>query len=138
MSGSHIRCAVAIASCFALHPPIAGATDVESGIEHVSSNDNRTSAGTLANGVLTLHLEARTGRWFPDGDQQPGVGVNAFGAESGPLQTPGPLIRVPAGTEVRVDVRNRLSEAFAVHGLYSRPAVEPDAPVVVPAGEARQ
>src|SRR5215468_2598208 len=141
MSGTHIGCAIAIASCLALHPSIAGSIDIESGIdptEQIAPNDNRIPAGTLANGVLTLHLEARTGRWFPDGDQQPSVSVSAFGIEGGPLQTPGPLIRVPAGTEIRVDVRNRLSEAFAVHGLYSRPAVEPDAPVGVPAGEARQ
>ena len=36
-------------------------------VDRVLPNDNRIAAGVLANGVLTLHLEARLGRWFPDG-----------------------------------------------------------------------
>ena len=37
------------------------------------ANDNRRPAGSLsADGVLTVHLEARVGDWHPDGDAAPG------------------------------------------------------------------
>ena len=36
--------------------------------ETVAPNDNRRTVGTLENGVLTVALEARTGRWKPEGD----------------------------------------------------------------------
>ena len=71
-------------------------------------NDNRTPAGTLRDGVLTLTLEATLATWYPDGDSLPGLDVEAF-AESGKQPTaPGPLVRVRAGTEIRVSVRNAL------------------------------
>ena len=71
-------------------------------------NDNRTPAGTLRDGVLTISLEATLAMWHPDGDSLPGMPVEAF-AESGKQPSaPGPLVRVPAGTEIRVSVRNAL------------------------------
>jgi len=91
-------------------------------LEQIAPNDNRQGAGTLANGTLTIQLEARAGEWHPDGDTSPGIRVNAFGVEGGTLQTPGPLIRVREGTEIHVSVRNRLDTPLVVHGLYSRPA----------------
>jgi FtsP/CotA-like multicopper oxidase with cupredoxin domain len=76
--------------------------------DNVTPNDNRQSAGTLDKGVLTIALEARTGSWRPEGDNGRTVDVAAFAEEGKPLSTPGPLIRVPLGTQVRVTVRNRL------------------------------
>ena len=59
------------------------------GPERVTVNDNRHPGGSLAGNVLTIRLEARMGQWFPDGDDQPGLTVKAFGVEGGPLQIPG-------------------------------------------------
>ncbi len=71
-------------------------------------NDNRTPAGMLRDGVLTIALDAKLVTWHPDGDSLPGLSVEAF-AESGQRPTaPGPLVRVPAGTEIRASVRNSL------------------------------
>ena len=54
-------------------------------------NDNRTPAGTLRDGVLTISLEATLSMWHPDGDSLPGLPVEAF-AESGKQPSaPGPL-----------------------------------------------
>jgi FtsP/CotA-like multicopper oxidase with cupredoxin domain len=89
--------------------------------ERIAINDNRTTAGTLREGTLTVHLEARAGEWHPDADTDPGVVVRAFGVEGGPLQIPGPLIRVAEGTEIRAIVRNTLEgEPLVIHGLYTR------------------
>jgi FtsP/CotA-like multicopper oxidase with cupredoxin domain len=71
-------------------------------------NDNRTPAGTLQNGVLSVALEATNSMWHPDGDSLPGMAIEVFGEPGKQPVTPGPLVRVRAGTEVRVSVRNSL------------------------------
>src|SRR3954471_21455995 len=69
-------------------------------IPRVVINDNRHAAGILKAGVLTLRLEARLGDWHPDGEGAVGATVPAFAEEGQPTRIPGPLIRVPAGTEI--------------------------------------
>src|SRR5688572_18087418 len=71
-------------------------------------NDNRTPAGTLRDGVLTISLEATLSMWHPDGDSLPGLPVEAFAEPGKPPAAPGPLVRVRAGTEIRISVRNSL------------------------------
>ena len=71
-------------------------------------NDNRVPAGTLRDGVLTLALEAQVTLWHPDGDSLPGMAVEAFAEAGRAPSAPGPLVRVPAGTELRLAVRNTL------------------------------
>ncbi len=85
--------------------------------ERIAPNENRRPAGRFANDVLTLNLEARLGLWYPDGPEGPAREVAAFAETGGPLQNPGPLIRVPARTEVRVTVRNALAEPLTMFGL---------------------
>ena len=107
--------------------------------ERIVINDNRTSAGTQSAGVLTIGLEARVGAWHPDRDSDPSIVVKAFAVDEGPLQIPGPVIRVREGTEIRARVRNSLSESLALHGFYSRPGLESaPAPVTIAPGEARE
>ena len=80
-------------------------------VERIAINDNRVAAGSLRDGVLTIRLEVRAGEWHPDGDNDPGILVHAIGEEGKPLQIPGPLIRVPKGTEIRATVRNALADS---------------------------
>ncbi len=102
----------------------------------IATHDNRASAGTLRDGVLTIHLVAGPGTWFPEREQGPGHDLLAFGEEGGPLSVPGPMIRVPIGTEIRATVRNTLRDApLTVHGLFDRPG--PPEVVTIPPGEAR-
>ena len=89
-------------------------------VDRIAPNDNRTSVGTLANGVLTAAIEARTGVWYPEGDGGRGVDVAAFAEDGKTLTTPGPLIRVPVGTTVRLTIRNRLGKPLTVAGLGTR------------------
>jgi FtsP/CotA-like multicopper oxidase with cupredoxin domain len=109
--------------------------------ERIAVNDNRSPAGTLRDGTLTVRLEARDGEWHPDGDSDPGVVVRAFGVEGGPLQIPGPLIRVKEGTEVRALVRNGLDgQRLVIHGLNTRTPSLPDASAIITIepGEVRE
>jgi len=85
--------------------------------ETIAPNDNRHTAGTLANGVLTIALEAREGEWKPEGDGGRALTVSAFAEEGKSLSTPGPFIRVPAGTTIRATLRNRLDKPLVVFGF---------------------
>src|SRR6478672_9639557 len=106
--------------------------------ERVIPNDNRTAAGTLRNGVLTVHLEAREGLWFPDEDAGPSIALQMFAEVGKAPQNPGPLIRVPAGTLLRVSVRNSLGDSVLVlHGFRTRPSTLDDT-VQVAAGATRE
>jgi FtsP/CotA-like multicopper oxidase with cupredoxin domain len=92
-------------------------------VDRIAVNDNRSSAGTLVNRVLTVRLEAREGEWHPDGDRDPGLDVRAFAEEGRTATIPGPLIRVPEGTEIHAFVRNSLRDStLVVQGLSSRGA----------------
>jgi len=53
------------------------------------------------------------------------------------MQIPGPLLRIPEGTEVHASVHNRLSTIATVHGLHERPG-DPDAGIRVEPGETRE
>ena len=107
--------------------------------ERVSANDNRQSAGTLRDGMLTVRLEARIGEWHPDGDDAPGADVPAFAEAGKPPQIPGPLIRAVAGTRVTATVRNGLpNDTLVVHGLYTRDADgRAGAPIELAPGQER-
>ena len=118
--------ALALAATVSVEPRSADAQALAGlrRIERVMPNDNRAPAGTLRDGVLTLRIEARLASWHPDGDDAPGAIVPAFAEAGGPARIPGPLIRVPAGTEVVVVLRNRLDGAtLDVHGLGERIAL---------------
>jgi len=96
------------------------------------ANDNRSPAGTLRDGVLTVRLVARTVAWRPDGPNGCALAVNAFGEEGRAIQIPGPLMRVSAGTEVRVSVRNALRKTLWVRGLQDRAPGVLDSTEVLP------
>jgi len=102
-------------------------------LPRIQANHNDHRAGSLAYGVLTLRLEARLGLWHPEAEDGFGIAVQAFAEEGRPPENPGPLIRVPQGTEIRVSVRNTLSgQKLVVHGLMTRPGVAADSLVIAP------
>ncbi len=95
----------------------------ESNFPEILANQNRSFAGELREGVLTVELEARTGLWYPEEREGPGLEVQAFAEPGRSLQIPGPLIRAPEGTEIHISVRNSIPGAtLVVHGLCTRPA----------------
>ena len=109
-----------------------------SSAERIAVNDNRTPAGVLRDGVLTIRLEAREGDWHPDADSAPGLTVRAFAEQGRPLSIPGPLIRVPEGTEIHAYVTNTFAGALVVRGLRTHePATAADT-IQVAAGATRE
>jgi len=83
----------------------------------IVANQNHTPAGSLRDGVLSLQLEIAKGEWHPEAEDGIGLAVYAFGESGGALQNPGPLIRVPQGTQIQATLHNSLTIPITVHGL---------------------
>ena len=77
----------------------------------VVANDNRSPAGTLKDGVLTLDLAMVMARWYPEAATGPFADLLVFAEEGKAPSIPGPLVRVPLGTRVRMTVRNALADS---------------------------
>jgi FtsP/CotA-like multicopper oxidase with cupredoxin domain len=104
----------------------------------IVANDNRRAAGTSANGSLTLQLVAEQGTWQPEGPNGRTLSMQAFREETGTLSIPGPLLRVPTGTQVRVAIRNAIPGAtLRVFGLRE-PQTTADAGLEVAPGQTRE
>lgn len=86
----------------------------------VVSNDNQRPAGRLRRHTLELRLVAQETEWRPDLEAPP-VPIYALAEEGKAPTIPGPLLRVRAGTRVRVQVRNALAVPMLMRGLQDRP-----------------
>ena len=102
----------------------ASSAPAQSRMERVRPNDNRARSGVTMSGTLAVRLEARLAEWHPQGEDAPGAVIPVFAEIGRQAQVPGPLIRVPGGTNVIVTVRNLVPNAvLTIHGLHSRPAI---------------
>ena len=113
-----------------------GAWTPRAGSNDATTNDHREIAGVLRDGEYTLALELRRATWRPNAPSELAVDVPAF-AEAGRMASiPGPLIRVPAGTRLRITIRNDLAQRATVHGLHDHEGTR-DSVVLAP-GESRE
>jgi manganese oxidase len=106
-----------------------------------AANSNRSAAGVLRNGVLTVSLDAMVTTWYPNGDSLPGMTIEAFAERSKQPSVPGPLIRVPCGTEMRASFHNSLtSDTLTIHfpATVRGAGREADDSVAIPPGETRE
>ncbi|MFN2637262.1 MAG: multicopper oxidase domain-containing protein [Gemmatimonadaceae bacterium] len=107
-------------------------------VERIISNDNRRPAGKFHDGKLDLSLEVKNARWYPEAENGESVPMQAFGEVGRAPEIPGPLVRVPEGTEIHITVHNTLPDSeVVVHGFHTRPAVNDDV-LKVPAGATRE
>lgn len=113
--------------------PVRGDRVVAATIE---PNGNQRRAGRVRDGVLELSLVADTGWWKP-ADDRPAVRVAAFAEVGRAPQNPGPMLRVAAGTELRVSLRNALPKPLFVWGLITRPASD-TSPARLEPGDTRE
>jgi FtsP/CotA-like multicopper oxidase with cupredoxin domain len=101
------------------------------------ANDNRTPAGELKNNSLELKLEMREAVWYPEEESDGRRDVYVFAESGHGPQTPGPLIRVPQGTEIHASIRNTLPLAAKIYGLHKHPGDAKDS-LSIAAGETRE
>ena len=100
-------------------------------------NDNRRPAGTLSGGTLTLSLDIVEAAWQAEGEHDPVVRVLAFAEPGRTPQVPGPMLRAPVGTTVRLVLRNRSDSAVMLGGLRPSMPAKSDT-VLVAAGATRE
>ncbi len=104
----------------------------------IATNDNRRPAGALRDGRLELKLDIVNGQWFPEAEDGQSVAMEAFAEVGRAPEIPGPMIRVPEGTEIHVTLHNSLPDLeVSVHGLHTRPANADDV-MKIPAGATRE
>jgi FtsP/CotA-like multicopper oxidase with cupredoxin domain len=100
-------------------------------------NQNRTPAGRLSNGVLTLALDVVEAAWQPEGADDPVVRVLALAEPGKAPEIPGPLVRAPAGTAVHLTLRNR-SDSALMFGGFRLPLKIADDTLHIAAGATRE
>jgi manganese oxidase len=113
---------------------IVSAESASAQLTRARANDHRTTAGRMVDGELRVSLEAVKAEWRPRGEDGPVLTAALFAEEGGVPMAPGPMIRVAAGTPVRVTIRNTLDRPMTFGGLGDRggsPA--PGAPASDPA-----
>jgi manganese oxidase len=98
----------------------------------IALNDMNAGGGREVEGALVISLEARSGEWRPDGADGLMRRVAAFGEADGPMQIPGPMLRVRVGTVVRATVRNTLDEPLMMYGLGAERALASDSVLIAP------
>lgn len=123
---------VAALACCLSAPFAPSAPSALSDPPTISANDNRHSAGTLHGNVLQVSLEAREGRWYPEGAHGRFLDVAAFAEAGQAPQNPGPLIRVEAGTWVEASVRNLLAQPLTLYGFGPAERGTGDSVVIAP------
>ena len=100
-------------------------------------NQNRVPAGTLAKRVLSLDLDIVEAAWRPEGPEDPVVRILALAERGKAPQVPGPLLRAPVGTTVRLSLRNRSDTALMMSG-FRQSVKAGDDTVHVAAGATRE
>jgi len=100
-------------------------------------NNNRVAMGRLTGKTLTAALDIVESAYQPEGEHDPVVRIFAF-TEPGKAPTvPGPLLRAPVGTTVRLTLHNRTDSALFMSGLRrSLPAAQDT--LQLPAGATRE
>lgn len=106
-------------------------------LQRVAANGNLVPAGKLTGGVLTLRLNIVRATWHPDREIDPGIEAAFFAEDGHAPSLPAPLIRVPAGTEVRTTVRNTLPDSSVLILGLSGDRQRADS-VRIPAGQERE
>jgi FtsP/CotA-like multicopper oxidase with cupredoxin domain len=106
--------------------------EIDYNLEEVKINDNRKPAGEFREGVYYISLEIREGNWYPETKEGVPIKVRVFAETGKPLLVPGPLIRVPEGTEIKAIVTNRLDQPQRIFGFTQRPSNSSDSLVILP------
>lgn len=102
-------------------------------LPEVEPNDNRTPAGQLVGDTLHLSLVVGMATWHPEAPDGSSINVAAFAEAGKPFQIPGPLIRVPEGTILDIQIRNQLTDStLTIGGMATRPMSPDDSTLLGP------
>jgi FtsP/CotA-like multicopper oxidase with cupredoxin domain len=129
--------AVGLTTLFVAALPARSGAPIGTALPKIAFNDNLVPAGVMSDSVLALDLEVVRGHWYLLGDDERPGQIYAFAERGRAPEIPGPLIRVPVGTEISVTITNPTDSTLHVHGLSARRTGLLDV-VRVPPGETRE
>ena len=89
-------------------------------------NQNRVPAGTLEKRTLTLNLDIVDAAWRAEGPADPVIRILALAERGKAPQVPGPMLRAPVGTTVRLSLHNRSDSALMMSGFRQSLKAEDD------------
>ncbi len=90
-----------------------------------AANDNRRPAGRMRGDTLSVALEVRVARWYPEAEDGPFVDAPMLAEVGRSPQVPGPLIRVREGTVIAATLHNALVDSTVTWiGLASKPGTD--------------
>jgi FtsP/CotA-like multicopper oxidase with cupredoxin domain len=95
-------------ACTAPPPPPDARTALD--LPLAATNDLRTPAGTMRGDTLVVELDVVQVAWTPRANDGPRVPTRILMERGGTPSVPGPLIRLAAGTPLRLSVRNSTNE----------------------------
>jgi FtsP/CotA-like multicopper oxidase with cupredoxin domain len=101
---------------------LVGAAPSRDVLPPIGYHDNTIASGSDRNGVREVTFEIRRGLMQPNGPGHPGTPMMAFAEPGKPLQLPGPMIRVAAGTRIAATVHNGSDSTIVLRGLSAGPA----------------
>lgn len=109
-------------------------------LEIVGFEDYVEPIGRMVDGELHVALEARPALWRPWGEEGATIYTHVFAVAGQAARIPSPMIRVSAGTPIRVTVRNTFDRPLALPGFRDRAAAPaaagpPPAADIIPPGE---
>ncbi len=107
------------------------------GAPTASSNRNHAGAGVLKDGVLTLDIDVVASAWRPEGNAAPAIPAFAFAVRGSTPSVPGPMIRVPQGTQIRLTLHSHIDSALTIGGLRPRVGSATDT-IALPAHGTRE
>ena len=112
--------------------PVSPVRSIPPDLPTIAANDNRHPAGTLHGKELEVSLEARTGRWYPDGPAGRFIEAATFAEAGKTPQNPGPLLRVEAGTWVQATMKNLLPQPLTLYGFGETRRGVADSVIIAP------
>ena len=103
-----------LAGCSAPAPIDANSA---AGLPLATLNDLRQPAGRVTNDTLLVAFDVVQAAWTPRAATGPRVPIRAFAERGQAPSVPGPLVRLAAGTTLRLSVRNTLPEPVTIRSL---------------------
>jgi len=100
-------------------------------------NNNRVAMGRMTGKTLIAALDIVEAGYQPDGEHDPVVRILAFAEPGKAPVVPGPLLRAPVGTTVRLTIHNRSDSAVVLGGLRRSMRTDNDT-VQLAAGATRE
>lgn len=106
-------------------------------LPRASLENYRVAAGTRVGDTLSASFTIQEVSWRPEGEKGADLPAYAFVENGKPARVPGPLLRAPAGTTIRVTLRNALGVNLMLFGLHDRVAGKAIDSLPLNAGETK-